>query len=204
MIPINYSRDIRHRRSIRLKGYDYSQRGAYFVTLCTQNKECLFGDIVDCVIRLNEFGLLVKNEWVKTADIRKEITLDEFCIMPNHIHGIVIIQNMDSHVVGANGGSPEIGRDDQTETGRPAGSPLRMKSKSISSLMAGFKSNVTKQINEIRQTPGVPIWQRNYYEHVVRDNNELNRIREYVMNNPVKWAEDEENPENIKHRWKAL
>lgn len=181
-----------------MRGYDYAQAGAYFVTVCAWNKECLFGDVVDGKMRLNEYGQIILREWMHTPEIRKEIELDEFCIMPNHIHGIVTIQDADVPVVGANGRSPAAEGDDKTTAGRSAESPLRMKTKSISSFIAGFKSAVTKCINEIRNTPGVPVWQRNYYEHIIRDDCDLNRIREYIVSNPARWTEDEENPGKVK------
>jgi len=103
--------------------------------------------------------------------------MDEFIIMPNHVHGIVIIK---CHLpVGANGRSP-----------------LQMKPKSISSFMSGFKSSITKIVNQIRNTPGYPVWQRNYYEHVIRNEDDLNRVRQYIIDNPMKWLEDENNPAN--------
>ncbi len=194
-------RDRLSRRSIRLRDFDYSQTGAYFVTLCAWNKECLFGDVVDNEMRLNDFGRIVVREWSRTHEIRKEIALDEFCVMPNHIHGIISI-------VGANGCSPEICSPGTPRvqhivgangclsepSGRSAESPLRMKSKSVSSFIAGYKSSVTKQINEIRHTPGTPVWQRNYYERVIRNEDELCRIRQYIRNNPLKWKSDNEYP----------
>ncbi len=164
---------MRARRSIRLKGYDYGQTGAYFVTVCAYNRECLFGDIADGNMMLNECGMVVRDEWEKSANIRLEIKLDSFIVMPNHFHGIV-------HIVGANGRSP------LHRTG--------MGSKTLSSFVAGYKSAVTKRINELRQTPGVPVWQRNYYEHIVRSEEELGRIREYIIHNPVQWANDRNNP----------
>lgn len=215
MSASKYNPEAHRRRSIRLKNYDYSRSGAYFVTVCAFNKECLFGNIMDGKMRLNEYGLIIAREWTRTPEIRKEIELDEFCVIPNHIHGIVTIQAAVVHAVGANGGSPETvtnggspetvtngsspetGWDDKTTAGRSAESPLRMKTKSISSFIAGFKSVVTKSINEISNTPGSSVWQRNYYEHIIRNDNELNRIREYIANNPAKWAEDEENPGSV-------
>ena len=169
-----------HRHSVRLQGYDYSQSGAYFVTICAYNRECLFGEIVGNDIRLNDYGVIAKDEWIKSSEIRKEIKLDEFVVMSNHIHGIVWINNP----VGANGRSP-LHR-------------TNMGSKTLSSFVAGYKSTVTKQINGLRRFPGVPVWQRNYYEHVIRGDTELNRIRQYIMENPLKWDTDSENPNNIR------
>jgi putative transposase len=181
---LKYRPDIHHRRSVRLNGYDYSQFGTYFLTLCSWNRDCLFGEIRAANMELSEYGRILAEEWQRSSTIRQEIELDKFVIMPNRIHGIVTIQD-----VGANGRSPE--------TGRSAESPLQMNQKSVSSFIAGFKSVVTKSINKIRSTPGRPVWQRNYYEHIIRNDEELDRIREYIMNNPLQWAEDENNPMNF-------
>jgi len=178
---MTYNPEIHHRRSIRLRNYDYSQPGAYFVTVCSWNKECILGDIVNGEMHLNEYGQVVSDEWHRSAEIRKEIELDTFVIMPNHLHGIVFINSVAPFNVGANGRSP-----------------LQMTPKSISSFVAGFKSSVTKQINQFRNTLGKPVWQRNYYEHIIRDEKELNKIREYIVNNPIQWELDTENPQNIK------
>lgn len=167
--------DRQHRRSIRLKGYDYSQVGAYFITVCAQNRECLFGSVVDGEMRLNGAGTIVADEWLKTTMIRDEIELDEWVVMPNHFHGIVWINHH--------------------RRGDWPVAPTGPQPRSLGSLMAGFKSAVTKRINENRQTPGEKIWQRNYYEHIIRNESELNRIREYIVNNPLQWELDRENPD---------
>ncbi len=169
-----------HRRSIRLKGYDYAQPGAYFVTVCTQNHECLFGTIVDGEMRLSKFGKIAQGEWLASADIRQEIRLDVFMVMPNHIHGVIWLVDDD---VGATGRSPLP--------------PQGPKPRSLGAFVAGYKSAVTKRINRIRGTPGFPVWQRNYYDHIIRNEDELNRIREYIANNPLRWHLDRENPDRI-------
>ncbi|KOR35629.1 transposase [Planktothricoides sp. SR001] len=193
---MTYNPDIHKRQSIRLKGYDYSQSGFYFITICCYQRECLFGDIINSQIILNNFGELVKKEWLKSAEIRKEIKLGEFVIMPNHFHGIVIINqtnNNYNHVhtndVGANGRSPlqEIQSSPQQ---------ISMTPKSLSSLIAGFKSATTKKINIIRNTPKTPVWQRNYYDHIIRNDESLERIREYVQNNHLSWENDQLHPNN--------
>jgi REP element-mobilizing transposase RayT len=140
----SYNREIHHRRSVRLKGYDYSQPGAYFVTVCTWNKECLFGRIVDGEMHLNDYGKVVQEEWLRSAEIRREIMLDEWVIMPNHIHAIVVITDF------RRGDRPVARTKDQSS--RPTGP----KPESLSSLMAGFKSAVTKRINIHRNTPRCP------------------------------------------------
>ena len=177
---MNYNSDIHHRRSIRLKGYDYSQSGAYFVTVCTQNRECLFGEIVAGEMVLNEFGKIVADEWIKTGEIRDEIELDAWVVMPNHFHGIVIIRR----------GDRPVAPTPVAPTPAPLSGP---RPKSIGSLMSGFKSAVTKRINEIRKTPGISVWQRNYYEHIIRNEKSLENIRNYIIHNPAQWEEDENN-----------
>jgi putative transposase len=198
---MTYNPDIHKRQSIRLKGYDYSQSGLYFITICCYQRECLFGNIINSQMILNNFGQLIKEEWLKSAEIRKEIELDDFVIMPNHFHGIVIInQEINSHFmkndvdfqdnnVGANGRSPL----QQIQSSPPK---ISMKPKSISSLIAGFKSATTKKINIIRNTPQNPVWQRNYYDHIIRNDESLARIREYVQNNPLSWENDQLHPNN--------
>ena len=187
-----YNPQIHHRRSIRLKGYDYSQSGAYFVTLCTHNRECLFGEIVDNEMILNNYGKIVYEEWFVSTKIRNEIQLfeNEFVVMPNHIHGIIWIDADDmkmNDVVGAaNVGTNDIvGANGRSPRQRGPGQ------KSLSSFIAGYKSSVTKRINQIRQTQGTHVWQRNYYEHIIRNETELQRIREYIVNNAIKWENDE-------------
>lgn len=137
---MKYDPNIHHRRSIRLLGYDYSQGGSYSVAICADRRECVFGDIVDGQMRLNQYGEIIADEWQKSSVIRREIKLDAWVVMPNHFHGIVIITD---NSVGANGRSPLHG-----------GSHQQMKPKSLSSLMAGFKSITTKKINILRDAPG--------------------------------------------------
>ncbi len=158
-----------HRRSLRLKNYDYAQSGVYFVTTCTYHRQCLFGNIVNGIMHLNECGVIVRDEWLRSAKIRNEIVLDEFIVMPNHFHGIVIIEKCDVNcAVGAHGRAP-----------------LHRSPRSVGSFLAGFKSIVTKRINELRQAPGQPVWQRNYHDRVIRNECELNHIRNYIINNPM-------------------
>jgi REP element-mobilizing transposase RayT len=180
-----------YRRSTRLKGYDYTQAGAYFVTLCTQGRECLFGAVVAGGMILNELGQIVYEEWKRSSEIRREIELDEFVVMPNHMHGVIWILESDDVRAGdvrAHGRASDVRAD-----GRPPQSPQRAP-KSLGSFVAGFKSAVTKRINEQRGTPGVPVWQRNYYEHIIRNDADLRRIREYIVNNPLKWELDQLHP----------
>lgn len=185
----------RRRRSLRLEDYDYARTGAYFVTICARNWECLFGEVVQERMVLNEYGGIVHREWARSAEIRNEIELDEFVVMPNHLHGIVFIVRDGTNVkfgsVGATGRSPLQPRNTE---------PCGPRSKSLGSFIAGFKSAATRRINTWRGAPGVPVWQRNYYDHIIRNDDELHRIREYIMKNPHRWAMDAENPDRAGKR----
>ena len=172
---MGYDPEKHHRRSIRLRGWDYTSPGAYFVTLCTHNGQCLFED--------ERFRQIAEEEWQRTAIIRPYVQLDEFVIMPNHIHGILWIVRDDN--VGARR------RLAPTPRGAPSGS--------LGAIVGQYKSAVTRRINRIRKTPGAPVWQRNYYEHIVRKEDELRRIREYIRLNPLKWGLDRENPNRTGH-----
>jgi len=171
-----------HRRSIRLKGYDYTQAGAYFVTVCTWNRQCLFGKVVDGEMRLDGRGEIVHQEWLRTAKMRPGVQLDAFVVMPNHIHGIIIITD------------DRRGTLQRAPTAEQFGRPT---SNSIPTIVRLFKSAVTKRINNARGTPGMPVWQRNYYEHVIRNERSLDRIRRYIVENPLRWHLDRENPNAV-------
>lgn len=173
-----------HRRSIRLSVYDYAQAGAYFVTIVTQGRARLFGEVRDGRVRLNDVGKIAEQEWLRSADVRREVDLDTFVIMRNHIHGVVVIRD-----VGAHGRAPLPTRQRQP--------------RSLGSFIAGFKSAATKRINAHRGAPGERLWQRNYYEHVVRGDRELDAIREYIVGNPHRWPEDPENPDVVPARGRA-
>ena len=179
----------RNRKSIRLKNYDYSQAGFYFITICTQNRLHLFGEIVDDEMVLNDAGKMVWDEWYKSEKIRDEIKIHEFIVMPNHIHGIVEIVGAG---VGANGRSPvQI----PVQSKSPMQSPAHpsMQSKSIGAMIAGFKSSFTTKMNRIDGTPKRKLWQRNYWEHIIRNENEYHRIAQYILDNPQKWVMDKLN-----------
>lgn len=192
---MTYNPDKYHRRSIRSKDYDYAQAGAYFITICTYNKECIFGNVKNGEMMLNEYGKVVEREWLRTYQIRTDIELDEFIVMPNHMHGIfVIIESL----VGAHSRAPMQAQHSRAPMQAQRGCvPIQRKPRSLSSFLAGFKSAVTSQINELRGTPYAPLWQRNYYEHVIRNEDDLSEIREYIVNNSLKWELDIENPDNV-------
>lgn len=173
----------RHRRSVRLQDYDYSQNGAYFVTVCTQERACLFGEIVDGAMQVNEAGRMLEQCWLAIPHHFPHVDLDAFVVMPNHAHGIVIIGDSP---VRAKNLSP------LPNTNRPMQRSLGTPSNSIGSIIRGFKIGVTKWFREKTDTHAV--WQRNYYEHVIRSEESLIRIRQYIQDNPARWAFDRENP----------
>ena len=174
-----------HRRSIRLKNYDYSQLGYYFLTICTYKRQSWFGEIKNNRMYLNQIGKIVAEEWINTRKIRPKFQLDEWIIMPNHLHGIVII---DENILG-------LGERNRDILGA-RNAPLRQEPNSISSFVAGFKSAVTKRINLLRNNRDIPIWQRNYYESIIQDEQSLLAIQEYILNNPCQWEKDPDNQEN--------
>lgn len=224
---MKYKPDIYKRKSIRLAGYDYSTPGAYFITICTHQRELLFGNVRNGKMELNEYGLIAHNEWMKTQEMRSNINLDAFVIMPNHVHGIIIIDDIND-----DGGKPDCcgGTDGYWETngrgetdchgetngrrGTMHRAPTERNittntiqtieqfgkptSNTIPTIIRGYKSSVTKQIKILNENPQMRIWQRNYYEHIICDDIAYYHIREYIRNNPLKWIHDSNNPEFIR------
>ena len=215
---MKYNPQIHHRRSIRLKGFDYTQPGAYFVTFCTYQRDEILGEVLYGEMKLSALGKIVQEEWFRTAQIRKEIQLfdDEFIVMPNHGHGIIWI----IETVGADGVRPDNG--DQPDGGvRPdngvrstkkdtrgenrdahggnqdaRGASLRRVPRSLGSVMAGFKASVTSRAKRELNIAG--IWQRNYYDRIIRNDRELENIQWYILNNPLNWQLDRDNLQNIR------
>ena len=166
-------------KSRRLPGKDYGWPGAYFVTICTHMRKCLFGRVVQDKVQLNRFGRIVQSEWLKTPQIRPETRLGRFEIMSNHFHGIVWILPYPGWKPWADQDfwkGPRFGK-------RPK--------RSLGALVAGFKSVCTSQINRIRRTPGEEVWQINFFDHVIRDEEDLARIEQYIRDNPRHWAKDQ-------------
>jgi len=188
-----YDPERHHRRSIRLKGYDYTQPGAYFVTIVTQNRACLFGEVVEGQMRLNEAVHLAQRCWTDIPNHFPHVQLDAFIIMPNPVHGILVIAHHAApDDVGARHAVPQPPRTaSHTPTVEQFGKPVHG---SIPTIVRSFKSATTRHINILRGTPGAPVWQPNYYEHIIRDERSLNRIREYIVTNPLRWHLDHENP----------
>ena len=183
-----YDPERHHRRSIRLKEYDYTQPGAYFVTICTQNRLFLFGDVVEGRMLLNDAGLMVQTVWEGLPRRFPNVQLDAYVVMPNHFHAIVIIVDVHPPV-----GAPLVGAQKGAGT-RPA--------PTLGYIVGAFKSMTTNEyIRGVRQFRWTPfpgrLWQRNYYEHIIRNEGELNRIRGYIVNNPPRWHLDRENLERV-------
>ena len=276
-----YNPDFHHRRSIRLKGYDYSLEGLYFITICCQNRICRFGTIENGKMILNEYGIIAHNEWVNTPKIRPNVELGEFIIMPNHIHGIIAITdrppigrgelhsplldsddiikgvcktpqpdvgitgeyqkgvgktpipgvgNMGEYNRGeCNSPQPDVGITGEYHRGvgktpQPGvgitgeyhrgecnspipdvcnrgecnrgecNSPLRSPSQTVGAIVRGYKSSVTKQLGLLGFNE--KLWQRNYYEHIIRNDQSFQNITEYIITNPLKWDNDTFNPLN--------
>ena len=178
-------------RSLRLAGYDYSTPGAYFVTICTENRDCLFGEVQDGRMVPNNAGHMIQIVWDEMPAFYP-VDLDAFVVMPNHIHGIVVL----SDVGAIPRGCPLSRTRDPGQARGPA------PTLSLPDVVGRFKSLTTARyrqgVSELSWPPFAKrLWQRNYYEHVIRDEVDLNRVREYVINNPAMWAEDENNPSNV-------
>ena len=172
-----------HRRKPnRLKTYDYSENGWYFVTICTKNREECFGNVENGKIILNESGIIVKQQWLWLTKQYNYVTLDEWIIMPNHIHGILVIHNGSKYHVG---------------TSRDLSLQQWDMIKPLSEIVGAFKTTSSKLIHRL----GIQIfqWQRSFYDHIIRNENSLFSIREYIHNNPTKWELDENHPNNIKN-----
>ena len=190
---MRYDPEVHRRRSIRLRGYDYQQAGAYFVTICTQGRTCLFGEVLDGEVVLSPFGQVVAEEWNRTAAVRPEVDLDAFVVMPNHVHGIVVL--IGDEVEPPVGATRWLARSPTALGGSPS-TPPRLTSGSLGAIVGQFKSITTKRISTQRGTPGAPVWQRNFYEHVIRSDASLDRIRAYVEGNADTWAADQLHPNN--------
>jgi len=172
--------DTPRRRSLRLQAYDYRQAGAYFVTLCAHHRACLFGEIADAVLAISADGEAAVAAWEEIPVHFPNVELDAYVLMPNHIHGILVI-----NAVGARHASPQMDED---------GFRARHASPLLGTIVGSYKSAVARRINAQRGTPGASVWQRSYFEHVIRSEASLERIREYIAANPARWADDAENP----------
>jgi putative transposase len=173
----------RQRKTIRLKEYDYSQPGEYFITICTKDHECVFGSISNGKMNLNEKGRIVDQCWKGIPEHFPHVGLGEYVVMPNHFHGIIIINEID------------IIRRREVTSPLQGNTPLR--NPTLGNIVAYFKYQSTKMINESQGTPGAKMWQRNYYDRIIRDEKELQNIRDYIVNNVLAWSFEKEYPQNI-------
>ena len=207
-----YNPNIHHRRSIRLKGYDYSQAGLYFITICCQNRAHLFGHVENGEMILNDAGKMVEQEWLKLPERFKNIQLHEYVVMPNHFHAILEIVGATLVVAPNNDAAPN---NDVMKKGQPQGiaptgiaptgivpteiaptgiDPTK-KPKTVGDMVGAFQSIVTVEyIRGVKQNGWTPfdkkMLQRNYWEHIIRNENEYERIAKYITNNPKNWDND--------------
>ncbi len=191
---MKYNPEIHHRRSIRLKEYDYTQPGAYFVTFCAYQRMHHFGEVVNGEMILNDRGKIARDEWFKTAELRPYVKLyeDEFVIMPNHGHGIIWIE--DEVEVGIRRIVGTRRRRVLTEaTTERFGKPVKG---SIPTIIRAYKSAVTYAVNQFENQRGGVLWQKNYYEHIIRNDRELHNIARYIVSNPINWQWDRDNADN--------
>ena len=177
-----------HRRSIRLKGYDYTTSGIYFVTICVQGRHCLLGEIVKGEMVLGPVGQVVADAWCWLAEQYNYVMLGAWTIMPNHMHGLLML-------VDGKGSSRTALTSGNAESIVPA------KVKPLGQLIGAFKTVSTKAINELQETPGNRFWQRNYYEHIIRNEREHRAIEQYIYNNPATWSEDKLHPDAPSNRF---
>jgi REP element-mobilizing transposase RayT len=182
-MPSDDSQKPYRRPQLRLPHYDYGSGGAYFVTICLEQRECLLGQVANGEIHLNECGVVVRDEWMRSGALRPEMELDDLVVMPNHLHGIVwITEQAEAHC--------RVPLQAEGSRRRP---------RTLSSFIAQYKAYSTKRINELRGTPGARLWQPNFYEHVIRNDEDLYNVRKYIQENPLKWELDKENPANLRN-----
>lgn len=186
-----------NRQSIRLPGWDYTACAAYFVTLCTCRRQCIFGEVVAGRMFLNEWGRIVQKEWIRSEEIHHEVSLGAYIVMPNHLHAIVLMNRATSRLTATRLGF----HSDRQHVGRSTSIriewPQRRKSQSLGSLIAGFKASVTRRINQTRRLPGDKVWQRNYWERILRSRQEYKAAERYIRDNPAVWYRDRNHPDYL-------
>ncbi|MBK9662296.1 MAG: hypothetical protein IPO71_04045 [Nitrosomonas sp.] len=182
---MTFNPTIHRRKSIRLQGYDYSQAGAYFITVCTHHRVPLFGEIVDGVMVLNTAGQIVEKCWCAIPEHFPQVTLDEFVVMPNHVHGIITVG---ANNVGANDYLPLPSDETPIQSNEPPRPLQHGTSRTIGSMVRGFKIGVTRWFRA--NTDIHAVWQRNYYEHIIRNEDAYLAIAEYIQTNPQRWETD--------------
>ena len=173
-----YDPDRHHRRSVRLRGWGYAGPGAYFVTVCTMQRQYLFGEVVAGEMRFNAFGRLVDTVWQRLVQQMPRVDLDAFQVMPNHVHAIFRILDVE---LSERSVDPQLAQPSRHLAGHELGE--------LGALIGNLKAVCTRRINRMRHSHGAPVWQRNYWEHIIRDEGEYARIRDYILTNPAHWAD---------------
>ena len=190
---MRYDPAIHRRNSIRLRGYDYTQPGIYFVTICTYQRLCLFDQ--------PELRRIAEQQWLALTHQRPHVSLDAWIVMPNHLHGLIVIEApLDG--TPATASHPVV---HATNVDRPLGRlGINVTPGSLGAIVRSYKSVVTRRINRLRRTPDEPVWQRGYWERIIRDEHELEATRRYIVENPIRWAEDRDNLDALLARMTPL
>jgi REP-associated tyrosine transposase len=176
-----YNPKIHHRRSIRMKGYDYSLEGAYFITICTHQRHNFFGEVENGTMQLNPYGIIASEQWIRLQKRFRQSNFEDYVIMPNHIHGIICIVR---------------GVGEEFDQFSPGSQPLRpynipyVTPGSLGAIVRAYKASVAFRINAIRGSAAPPVWQQNYHDHIIRNENEFQQIKDYIEANPTTWMDD--------------
>jgi putative transposase len=192
-----YDPDRHHRRSIRLQGYDYTQAGAYYVTICTHGRVCWLSTVVDGEVELSTVGCIVDEEWTALPARFPQVDLDAFVVMPNHVHAILVITDLSPGSVGTALAPSNNHPTPMPEKPDTPNEPLVRGVPTLGHIVGAFKSLAARRINRVLERSG-RFWQVKFYEHIIRDDADLARVREYIAANPGRWAEDDDNPANIR------
>lgn len=179
-----------HRQSIRLPAYDYRTAGVYFVTICTHQRHRLFGPVIDGRMRPNRYGRIAAACWHVIPDHFPNVTMDAFVVMPNHVHGIIVIGDAGDVAMATVGGRHASPLRHRSTELPPPHRPNGPSPGLLGAIVGAYKSAVTRRINRLRGTPGTPVWQRNYYERIVRTRWAWDTVRQYIAANPVRWHRD--------------
>ena len=195
---MSYDSKKHHRRSMRLQGYDYAAAGAYVVTLVAHERAHVFGEVVDDVMVLNEMGRVAEGCWAAIPHHFAHVELDACIVMPNHVHGIVVLLNEGSRAAAEGIDGLSLGRSIAAPLPMPATNPsnarrINVGAGSLGAVVRSYKAAVTRQVNGLRGEAGGPLWQRNYHDRIIRDERELTLFRKYIEDNPMQWALDREN-----------
>jgi REP element-mobilizing transposase RayT len=191
-----------NRRSIRLKGYQYNQPGSYFVTFCVRERVCELGDIIDGEMRLSQFGQVALDFWAHIPAHFPNVEVDKFIIMPNHVHAIIVIKGGRGDVSSppSRDVSSPPSRDVSSPPSRDVSSPPSdgeippIPFATLGQIVGYYKYQTTLRINQLRDNAGTPFWQRGYYERIIRNQRALQNIQDYILENPLNWELDQENP----------